>query len=75
MILIYKFDNEDDASTANALKATFVLEEVILVSVSTVQNSNLPQITNQTNRGQTTGKHVPDSVMFDLYGVTIPSRE
>lgn len=55
-ILIENIDVSDDYTTQTALKATIYLLEVIVANVTQAAVSAVPQITDQTSRGQQNGQ-------------------
>jgi hypothetical protein len=51
-MLIETITVPDDYTTANALKATVVFKEIIVVNIKTVKLSAKPQVTNKTTKGK-----------------------
>lgn len=75
-ILIEDIDIPDDWTTQKALKATVTLKEIILANVSTITVNGLPELVDQTERGQATGRPPNNTIARDIavqYG--IPQNE
>jgi hypothetical protein len=73
-MLVQSVTAPDDHTTAHALKAAVVMQEIMVAVVKTVKISSRAQVTDSRNKGTVQPTAVPQTAAHAMFGVVVPAQ-